>query len=226
MYSASQIIFMAMHNNNPTIHNGNCRLCGGPLMGDYKPYNELNWAKWTSESFNKDNTSLYVCEACQKNRDFRNTTNLKIGKGFIATQNNISFFNTTDDALNALYSLPNPPFVLCFIPYSSKSPLTFYLPVSYSNQSINALIAFNRGRVFATAPVKKGGKWGKVTPVADEIYSVTFNIDDIYDIINFLKANPDSIHSPTFRDHCLFNPIWGLCAWLTGTDKKIYSTVL
>lgn len=91
MLSASQIIYKALYNQNPTIYGGTCRLCGGPLLGNYKPYYELSWIKWTNESFNKNNTSIYVCEACQKNRDFRNTGNLKIGKGFIATDHSISF---------------------------------------------------------------------------------------------------------------------------------------
>lgn len=224
--SASQIIYSAMYNQNPIIHGGICRLCGGPLIGNYKPYYKLNWAKWTNESFNKNNTSIYVCEACQKNRDFRNNSNLKIGNGFIATRYNISFFNNKTEALNILYSLPEPPFVLSFITTPSKSPLTFYLPVSYSNKTVNALVAFNRGRVFSIPPIKKGGKWGKITSIADEVYSVTFDIDEAYKIIDFFNNYKEEEIALEIRDLCLFDPLWGICAWLTGKDKKIYSTIL
>ncbi|NNG66411.1 hypothetical protein [Caldanaerobacter subterraneus] len=225
--SASQIIYKALYNQNPTISGGICRLCGGPLLGNYRPYHELSWIKWTNESFNKNNTSIYVCEACQLNRDFRNTDSLKIGKGFIATEQSILFFEDKKDALKALYSLPEPPFVLSFITTPSRSPLTFYLPVSYSKQMVNALVAFNRGRIFSIPPVKKGGKWRKIKPVADEIYSITFDVNEVYKIIDFFNScSEEEIALPEIRDLCLFDPLWGLCAWLTDKDKRLYSTIL
>ena len=228
MLSASQIIYKALYKADPSIDiSGRCRLCGGPLLGDYRSYNEFDWSKWTGESFNKDNTSIYVCEACQKNRNFRNTGDLKIGKGFVSTEKQIKFFQSPDDALSALYNLPEPPFVLAFIPYSTKAPLTFYLPVSYSKENVNALIAFNRGRVFSLPPLMKGGRWRRVSPVAEEIYPVNFNIHDVYRIIEFLQEQEeDEIRIPEFRDLCLYDPVWGLCAWLTGKDKKLYTTSL
>lgn len=223
MLSAPQMIYKALYKRNLGINaDGSCRLCGGPLLGNYQHCKELKWNNWLSESLIKDSTSVYICEACQKMRNFRDVGGIKIGKGFIATEEQIKFFETASDALNALYNLPEPPFVLAFIPYSSKAPLTFYLPVSYSNKHITALIAFNRGRTFRVPPVMKKGKWSTATPIAAEIYVARFDIEDAYEAIEFLQKQ-ENVQIPEFRDLCLFDPVWGLWTWLAGKDKGLYS---
>jgi hypothetical protein len=226
MLSAPQIVYKALYNRNPAIDTGgSCRLCGGPLLGDYRLYREFEWDNWTGESFNKDNTSVHICEACQKMRNFRDVGGIKVGKGFIATEQQIKFFQSAADALAALYDIPEPPLVLAFIPYSTKAPLTFYLPVSLSKEHINALIAFNRGRTFRLPPLMRNGRWNTLTPIAEEIYIANFKLQEIHETIEFLqKQEEDALKTPEFRDLCLYDPVWGLCAWLTNKDRGLYTT--
>ena len=126
MLSAPQMIYKALYKRNLGINaDGSCRLCGGPLLGNYQHCKELKWNNWLSESLIKDSTSVYICEACQKMRNFRDVGGIKIGKGFIATEEQIKFFETASDALNALYNLPEPPFVRLLFRIPQKHRLHF-----------------------------------------------------------------------------------------------------
>lgn len=219
--SAPQIVYHALNGiKKPLIPiaDGNCRICGGPLIGQIHRFDKYDWGNWNGEDISKDRNSIYVCDACIAGRNFRTIQN-KAKKGFIASLGNgLEYFQETDYIIQKLKNLPEPPFVLCFMMKHSNIPALYYQSPSYSRENVRAVVFMEYYREM-TALRKK-----KIKPPAPEIYSVIFEPDELLETVNMLRKNKDILaNTLEIRENCMSDPCFALAAWLAGyTRKDIY----
>ena len=218
--SATQVIYISK-TGDMTIEPGTCRICGGPLLGGGRPYSDYKWDNWNSENMAHALYSDKVCGACAYIRSAMSAKgDLKLNKGFIASlAGGFIQFMEKQDAIEALEHLPMPPFVMAIAYTYVRTNYAFMLPVSYSAR--HARIGLIMGRKRETR-IKSGtpGKYAKISPVSEEIYTVDIDPSELLDTVNSIKDLGNPIYTAEMRRLIMADPYWELAFWLADSNTK------